>query len=61
MSIATKLAGMAMVFIAVVGVLLAMVTLAFNITTGVRAFVTGEGLWSKGQKDAVYYLARYGI
>lgn len=25
----------------------------------VRAFVRGEGLWAKGQKDAVFYLERY--
>ncbi len=25
----------------------------------VRAYVRGESLWSKGQKEAVYYLARY--
>jgi len=27
--------------------------------SGVRAFVGGEGLWSKAQKDAIYYLGRY--
>src|ERR1700732_555352 len=27
--------------------------------SGVRAYVGGEGLWSKAQKDAVYYLVRY--
>ncbi len=27
--------------------------------SGVRAYVGGEGLWSKAQKDALYYLVRY--
>ncbi|GLU40609.1 EAL domain-containing protein [Pseudomonas sp. NBRC 100443] len=28
--------------------------------SGVRAYVGGESLWSKGQKDAIHYLQRYG-
>ncbi len=37
-------------------------TLWFSISTlsSVRAFVAGEGLWSKAQKDAVYHLRKYG-
>ncbi len=27
--------------------------------SAVRAFVAGESLWSKGQKDAIYFLDRY--
>lgn len=27
--------------------------------SGVRAYVGGEGLWSKAQKDAIHYLSRY--
>lgn len=40
-----------------------LVTLWFAITTlsSVRAFVQGEGLWSKGQKDAVYHLQKYAL
>jgi len=36
-------------------------TLWFSLTTlsSVRAFVAGEGLWSKAQKDAVYNLQKY--
>jgi len=30
-----------------------------EILSAVRAYVGGEGLWSKGQKDAVMYLTRY--
>src|SRR5258708_22046916 len=37
--------------------------LIFSIHTlsSVRAYVGGEGLWSKAQKDAIYQLLRYGI
>ena len=30
-----------------------------SVLSGVRAYVGGEGLWSKGQKDAVHWLHRY--
>lgn len=38
-------------------------TLFFSIHTlsAVRAYVGGEGLWSKAQKDAAYQLQRYGV
>ncbi|MBS1614082.1 MAG: hybrid sensor histidine kinase/response regulator, partial [Bacteroidetes bacterium] len=38
-----------------------LVTLFFSVHTlsSVRAYVGGEGLWSKGQKDAAYHLQRY--
>ena len=32
---------------------------AMNILSSVRAFVGGEGLWSKAQKDAAIRLKRY--
>lgn len=32
---------------------------AMNVLTAVRSFVGGEGLWSKGQKNAVHSLHRY--
>src|ERR1700741_1986245 len=37
-------------------------TLWFAVRTlsSVRAYVGGEGLWSKAQKDAGYYLQKYG-
>ncbi|GAC1626536.1 MAG: hypothetical protein NVS9B10_14530 [Nevskia sp.] len=58
-SISTKLIGVVAVFLlAIVGLILTM-TLALRVMTGVRAYVEGEGLWSKAQKDAVYFLARY--
>ncbi|MEW6638999.1 MAG: EAL domain-containing protein [Pseudomonadota bacterium] len=32
---------------------------SFSILSSVRAYVGGENLWSKGQKDAVYFLTQY--
>lgn len=32
---------------------------ALNIQSAARAYVTGNGLWSKGQYEATYYLFRY--
>ena len=57
--IAAKLAAMVGVFLLVVGTVLAMVLLVFRVQAGVRAYVGGEGQWSKGQKDATYALVRY--
>lgn len=34
--------------------------LATSSLTDVRAYVSGEGQWSKSQKDAVYHLQKYG-
>ena len=49
--------------IGVMAFLIAMelVTLFFSVKTlsSVRAFVGGEGLWSKAQKDAIYNLRKY--
>src|SRR5437879_5143078 len=32
---------------------------AIHTLSSVRAYVGGEGLWSKAQKDAIYYLQKY--
>lgn len=42
-------------------IIVELVTLWFSIHTlsSVRAFVGAEGLWSKAQKDAIYYLHKY--
>jgi two-component system, sensor histidine kinase len=34
---------------------------AMNTLSAVRAFVGGEGLWSKAQKNSVYFLHRYAV
>ena len=39
--------------------LLAIIYSSLQVESGVRAYVGGEGLYSKGQKDAVYHLIRY--
>jgi PAS domain S-box-containing protein len=59
LSIVTKLNVMVVVFVIIILTLLALTGAALAITNGVRAYVGGEGLWSKGQKDAVYYVMRY--
>jgi PAS domain S-box-containing protein len=38
---------------------LATLWFAVGTLSSVRAYVEGEGLWSKGQKDAVYHLQKY--
>ena len=48
---------MALLIIIELGVLL----FSINTLSSVRAYVGGEGLWSKAQKDAIYQLMRYGI
>lgn len=46
-------------FVAVALLLQGLMYLQSNIFSGVRAYVRGEGLWAKSQKDAIYYLTRY--
>ena len=43
-------------------IIVELATLWFSVGTlsSVRAFVGGEGLWSKAQKDAIYHLEKYG-
>ena len=42
-----------------VAALVALAATSMFALSGVRAYVGGEGLWSKAQKDAIYYLVRY--
>ncbi|KXV16123.1 hypothetical protein CR51_01700 [Caballeronia megalochromosomata] len=46
-------------FLAVVASLLALVATSLSIMSSVRAYIGGESMWSKGQKDAVFFLIRY--
>ncbi|HEX5670281.1 MAG TPA: diguanylate cyclase [Sulfuricurvum sp.] len=46
-------------FVSIMVVLAGMIYLEANIFDGVRAYVRGEGLWAKAQKDAVLHLERY--
>ena len=44
-----------------VACLLLIAYLGFDTLSSARAYVGGEGLWSKAQKDAVYHLTRFAI
>ncbi|MGE8458862.1 MAG: PAS domain-containing protein, partial [Pseudomonas alloputida] len=57
---APKLLGITWPFIAVVVLQVALGSLSLYTLSAVRAYVAGESLWSKAQKDAIYYLSLYG-
>ena len=46
-------------FVLIVLLQTGLATFSLQVTSSLRAFVTGESLWSKGQHDALYYLNRY--
>lgn len=46
-------------FVFIVACLIYLTNVRMEIQSAVRAYVGGEGLWSKGQKDAAQYLTRY--
>ena len=50
----------AVVFTLIIVSLLLIANIGMDVLTSMRAYVGGEGLWSKAQKDAVHYLLRYG-
>lgn len=54
-----KLALVVAVFAAIVTTLVLLAVVEMHVLSAVRAYVAGEGLWSKGQKTAVYRLQRY--
>ena len=58
-SIRWKLNTIALVYVTLVLILMAIVGVALNMNRGLRGYIQAEGSWSKGQKDAVYYLTRY--
>src|ERR1700749_4044438 len=43
------------------GVGLCVLFISLHTLSSLRAYVGGEGLWSKAQKDAVFHLYRYGV
>jgi len=59
MPLPKKLAFIVLLFVLIVACLLVLACAQMEILSAVRAYVGGEGLWSKGQKDAVHHLARY--
>ncbi len=44
-----------------IGVELFVLLFCLNTLSSLRAYVGGEGLWSKAQKDAVFHLYKYGV
>jgi diguanylate cyclase (GGDEF)-like protein/PAS domain S-box-containing protein len=46
-------------FLAIVALLVALGGISMSVLSATRAYVGGESLWSKAQKDAVFYLYRY--
>jgi PAS domain S-box-containing protein len=49
------------VFLVIVGIQLLVAVVSIEILSGVRAYVSGESLYSKGQKDAQIYFLAYAI
>jgi diguanylate cyclase (GGDEF)-like protein/PAS domain S-box-containing protein len=47
------------IFIGISLVSLALTFAAIDVQSSVRSYVAGEGLWSKAQRDAVFYLQEY--
>jgi PAS domain S-box-containing protein len=54
-----KLSLISGIFVSITVCILILSNTGLTILSNVRAYTTGEGLWSKGQKDAVYHLLRY--
>ncbi len=53
------LLGLAFLLVILMASVLVLAAVGSTVQSGVRAYVGGEGLWSKAQKDAVLHLARY--
>ena len=47
------------IFAAVVICLMILANTSFGLLSSMRAYVGGESLWSKAQKDAVFHLQKY--
>ena len=60
-SIARKLYFTVGIMALLIGVELFALFFSLNTLSSVRAYVGGEGLWSKAQKDAVFHLYKYGV
>ena len=61
LSIAPKLYFTVGIMGVLIGLELFVLVFALQTLSSLRAYVGGEGLWSKAQKDAVYHLYKYGI
>lgn len=58
-SASLKLVSVAWPFILIIFLMTALATFSLQVTSSLRAYVSGESQWSKGQLDAIYYLNRY--
>lgn len=47
------------IMIVLITIELAAVTFTIKVLSSVRTYVGGEGIWSKAQKDSIYYLIKY--
>ena len=54
-----KLVAVMLVFMAIAIISMGLTYMALEIQAAMRAYITGEGLWSKAQQDAVLQLERY--
>ncbi len=59
MSSARRLLLIVWPFFAIVALMLVIAAASLDILSGCRAYVEGESVWSKAQKDAVFHLLRY--
>jgi PAS domain S-box-containing protein len=57
--LAHRLACIVVLFVAIVTSLVFLTQARLEVLSAIRAYVRGESLWSKGQKDAVHHLTRY--
>src|ERR1700732_3075605 len=60
-SIARKLYFTVGIMALLIGVELFVLLFSLNTLSSLRAYVGGEGLWSKAQKDAAFHLYKYGV
>ncbi len=60
-SIARKLYFSVGIMAMLIGVELFVLLFSLNTLSSLRAYVGGEGLWSKAEKDAVFHLYKYGV
>ena len=58
-TVGAKLMVVVLTFVGIVALTLFVMTFALRLSSSARAYVTGEGHWTRAQKDAVYSLHRY--
>lgn len=58
-TVGAKLVIMVLTLVGIIAALLFVMVFALRLSSAVRSYVTGEGQWTRAQKDAVYYLNRY--